>query len=293
MIHAGVCSVFVKILKEGPMKVQAVVAWAVSELIAHYPKCQALFAQHNIVRLLVGHLAFETVDRQLHNRQIYPPINVFPSLSRLMKVRSKFFFIYDVMFLIKNLIYSMQEDSIKSSSFFQRSPALNQLNPNLQNPSQQFGQRSASGSRASSPPPKESAEMESPTESNDNSKTALVVNRNGNGNGKGKGNLQTTGRSSFSYHGDQNFPGAQTFLPVMQFAGQHPGGPGVPAVGMAFSGYVTQPNGMGNLEMTWLPVLAGAVGALGAAGALGATYCSPYITMDWSHHARPSGQTGY
>ncbi|KAL3844985.1 hypothetical protein ACJIZ3_002388 [Penstemon smallii] len=62
MIHAGVCSVFVKILKEGPMKVQAVVAWAVSELAAHYPKCQDLFAQHNIIRLLVSHLAFETVQ---------------------------------------------------------------------------------------------------------------------------------------------------------------------------------------------------------------------------------------
>ncbi|KAA8531977.1 hypothetical protein F0562_006881 [Nyssa sinensis] len=62
MIHAGVCSVFAKILKEGPMKVQAVVAWAVSELAAHYPKCQDLFAQHNIIRLLVGHLAFETVQ---------------------------------------------------------------------------------------------------------------------------------------------------------------------------------------------------------------------------------------
>ncbi|KAJ0440159.1 putative adaptor protein Cbl domain superfamily [Helianthus annuus] len=62
MIHAGVCSVFVKILKEGPMKVQAVVAWAVAELVSHYPKCQDLFAQHNIVRLLVGHLAFETVE---------------------------------------------------------------------------------------------------------------------------------------------------------------------------------------------------------------------------------------
>uniref|UniRef100_A0A5B6ZN05 DUF7792 domain-containing protein n=1 Tax=Davidia involucrata TaxID=16924 RepID=A0A5B6ZN05_DAVIN len=62
MIHAGVCSVFAKILKEGPMKVQAVVAWAVSELVAHYPHCQDLFAQHNIIRLLVGHLAFETVQ---------------------------------------------------------------------------------------------------------------------------------------------------------------------------------------------------------------------------------------
>ncbi|KAL9327139.1 hypothetical protein ACSQ67_007784 [Phaseolus vulgaris] len=62
IIFAGVCSVFAKVLKEGPMKVQAVVAWAVSELVAKYPKCQDLFAQHNIVRLLVSHLAFETVQ---------------------------------------------------------------------------------------------------------------------------------------------------------------------------------------------------------------------------------------
>ncbi|XWS42175.1 hypothetical protein CRYUN_Cryun17cG0145400 [Craigia yunnanensis] len=61
MIHA-VCTVFAKILKEGPMKVQAVTAWAVSELAANYPKCQDLFAQHNITRLLVSHLAFETIQ---------------------------------------------------------------------------------------------------------------------------------------------------------------------------------------------------------------------------------------
>ncbi|XP_015067810.1 uncharacterized protein LOC107012469 [Solanum pennellii] len=62
MLHAGVCSVFAKILKEGPMKVQSGVAWAVAELVSHYPKCQDLFQQHNIVRLLVSHLAFETVQ---------------------------------------------------------------------------------------------------------------------------------------------------------------------------------------------------------------------------------------
>ncbi|KAL3591931.1 hypothetical protein D5086_010571 [Populus alba] len=62
MIVVGVCSVFAKILKEGPMKVQVVVAWAVSEFAANYPKCQDLFAQHNIIRLLVGHIAFETVQ---------------------------------------------------------------------------------------------------------------------------------------------------------------------------------------------------------------------------------------
>ncbi|XVE87436.1 hypothetical protein DITRI_Ditri18aG0117200 [Diplodiscus trichospermus] len=62
MIHSGVCTVFAKILKEGPMKVQAVTAWAVSELAANYPTCQELFAQHNIIRLLVSHLAFETIQ---------------------------------------------------------------------------------------------------------------------------------------------------------------------------------------------------------------------------------------
>ena len=38
----------------------------------------------------------------------------------------------------------------------------------------------------------------------------------------------------------------------MQFGGQHPGGMGVPAVGMAFPGYVGQPQlGLGKSEMTW------------------------------------------
>ncbi|KAG0497890.1 hypothetical protein HPP92_002581 [Vanilla planifolia] len=70
MILAGVCSVFAKVLKEGPMKVQAMVAWAVSELTANHPKSQDAFAQNNVVRLLVGHLAFETV--QEHSKYTIP-----------------------------------------------------------------------------------------------------------------------------------------------------------------------------------------------------------------------------
>nr|ACN33956.1 unknown [Zea mays] len=62
MVQAGVCLAFAKVLKEGPMKVQAMLAWAVSELAANHPKCQDAFAQHNVIRLLVGHLAFETVQ---------------------------------------------------------------------------------------------------------------------------------------------------------------------------------------------------------------------------------------
>ncbi|XP_010531088.1 PREDICTED: uncharacterized protein LOC104807498 [Tarenaya hassleriana] len=63
MVYLGICQVFANILKEGSMKVQAVVAFgAVSELAGNHPKCQELFAQHNVVRLLVSHLAFETIQ---------------------------------------------------------------------------------------------------------------------------------------------------------------------------------------------------------------------------------------
>ncbi|GAA0173967.1 hypothetical protein LIER_27458 [Lithospermum erythrorhizon] len=61
IVNAGVCSVFAKILEEGHMKLQIVVAWAVSELAAHHPKCQDHFAQTNTIRLLVSHIAFETI----------------------------------------------------------------------------------------------------------------------------------------------------------------------------------------------------------------------------------------
>ncbi|CAM8919808.1 unnamed protein product [Rhodiola kirilowii] len=62
MIRAGVCSALAKILKEGPMRVQAVAAWAVSKLAGNYPKCQDIFASNNVIKLLVRHLAFETLE---------------------------------------------------------------------------------------------------------------------------------------------------------------------------------------------------------------------------------------
>ncbi|KAG5018044.1 hypothetical protein AAZX31_06G004200 [Glycine max] len=62
IVNAGVCSVFAKVLKEGHMKVQTVVAWAISELAANHPKCQDHFSQNNAIRLLVSHLAFETIQ---------------------------------------------------------------------------------------------------------------------------------------------------------------------------------------------------------------------------------------
>lgn len=102
-----------------------------------------------------------------------------------------------------------------------RSPGQTRNQPSVQATAQQLGQRSASGSQASSPPNAVSAinsfdsgEVESSSELN-KSKTALV--------GKGKGGVQ--GRGSFPYGGaqvvgatgnmsvgpgDQNFP---AFLP--------------------------------------------------------------------------------
>ncbi|GFP99681.1 hypothetical protein PHJA_002112200 [Phtheirospermum japonicum] len=169
----------------------------------------------------------------------------------------------------------------------QRNPGQSRGQSFVQASGQQFTQRVPSGSITSSPPKAtgavnavESGELEAPSESN-KSKNALVS--------KGKGSVQGNGRGSFLYggnmgsgHGDPNFP---AFLPVMQFGGQHPGGMGVPAVGMAFPGYVGQPqHGRGNSEMTWLPVLTG------PAGALGARNWPPYLAVDGSYHARPSGQ---
>ncbi|KAL6609587.1 hypothetical protein ACP70R_039556 [Stipagrostis hirtigluma subsp. patula] len=85
--------------------------------------------------------------------------------------------------------------------------------------------------------------------------------------------------------GDQGFHGTPALLPVMQFGGQRPGGPGVPSIGMALPGFVSQQQlGLSNSEMTWLPILTG------ASGALGATYGSPYIAMDGNYYSRASEQ---
>ncbi|KAL5729353.1 hypothetical protein ACHQM5_002322 [Ranunculus cassubicifolius] len=183
----------------------------------------------------------------------------------------------------------------QSPAFHQR-PVQNAAQPSFRVSSQQLGNHSSNVSRASSPPkasPTSSSEhgdVESPPGS---SKSKAVV-------AKGKSSIQGNGRGTFLYngaqvmgasgaigvsHSDQNFPATPALLQVMQFGGQHPGGLGVPAVGMALPGYVAQPQlggGFGNSEMTWVPVLAG------AAGALGASY--PYL-VDGAYYSRPSGQS--
>jgi hypothetical protein len=49
--------VFAATLKEPPMRVQAAVADAIASLARHSHKCKDLFAQSNVVRHLVTHLA--------------------------------------------------------------------------------------------------------------------------------------------------------------------------------------------------------------------------------------------
>lgn len=72
LVQAGICSVLAKSLKEPPMKVQATVAWAIGELCAKNPDCQDSFAQNHVVRLLVGHVAFETI--QEHSKYSFPAV---------------------------------------------------------------------------------------------------------------------------------------------------------------------------------------------------------------------------
>ncbi|XP_073141664.1 protein MLN51 homolog [Henckelia pumila] len=168
-----------------------------------------------------------------------------------------------------------------------RYPGQTPAQSSVQTPDQQVAR--VPSSHAASPPKVaviEPSKLEYPSEYS-KSTTASVAT------GIEKSHVQ--GRGSFLYggahvmgasdnvgaaHADQNFP---AFLPVMQFGGKHPGGMGVPAVGMAFPGYVgRQQLGLGNSEMTWLPVIAG------AAGALGAQYRPPFISADGSYHTQPS-----
>ncbi|EOA34989.1 hypothetical protein CARUB_v10020081mg [Capsella rubella] len=155
-----------------------------------------------------------------------------------------------------------------------------------QPPGQAFDQHSAVNSLLPSSPPKPgssekqyiSGEIESAAE------TGSLV-------GKGKGSFQPNGRGSFIYggtqfirpagsmaagHGNPNFP---AFLPVMQFGVQHGR---LPTFGMALPGYVQPEHGIGNPEMTWLPILPGP-------GALGGSYYPPYAATDGSYQAHTPG----
>lgn len=68
----------------GTLKIAGLLLW--SYTTSHLKKWYFLDITHPIPDL-TGYITEGQIyiDRQLHNRQIYPPINVLPSLSRLMK----------------------------------------------------------------------------------------------------------------------------------------------------------------------------------------------------------------
>ncbi|AEE29299.1 CASC3/Barentsz eIF4AIII binding protein [Arabidopsis thaliana] len=159
-----------------------------------------------------------------------------------------------------------------------------------QRPSGQgFDQHSAVVRSLSSSPQKTSLSRNRypPDEIESSSETAALI-------AKGKGTLRPGGSSSFMYSGSQmmgrpesltsadnsNFP---TFLPVMQFGGQHGG---VPTFGMAYPGYVQSEDGVRNPEMTWMPVLAGP-------GALGASYSPPPYAAHQAHNPGLPSSAGF
>ncbi|XP_055961554.1 uncharacterized protein LOC126678148 [Mercurialis annua] len=86
LIRIGVCNVFAVILKEGPMKVQSAVAWAVSQLVANYPKCQDKFFEHNIVGSLIKHLSFEIVQERIQNEFV---VNKATSVLAIVMARNR------------------------------------------------------------------------------------------------------------------------------------------------------------------------------------------------------------
>ncbi|XP_055961383.1 uncharacterized protein LOC126679028 [Mercurialis annua] len=86
LIRVGVCNVFAIILKEGPMKVQAAVAWAVSELAASYPQCQDTFLEHNIVSSLIKHLSLEIVQERIQNEFV---VNKATSVLAIVMARNR------------------------------------------------------------------------------------------------------------------------------------------------------------------------------------------------------------
>eukprot|EP00249_Psilotum_nudum_P017171 c26192_g1_i1 orf=1-1569(-) len=62
MVADGAVIVFVKVLTDSPMKVQARTAWALAEMLSREPGVQEEFHQHGIIKPLVSLLAFETLD---------------------------------------------------------------------------------------------------------------------------------------------------------------------------------------------------------------------------------------
>ncbi|GJZ70285.1 putative armadillo-type fold protein [Tanacetum coccineum] len=86
IINAGSCPVFAKILKGGHMKVQIVVAWAVATITAADTNCKDHFLQANMIRLLVSHLSYETIEE--HSKYTIVSKNKMASIHALLMAKN-------------------------------------------------------------------------------------------------------------------------------------------------------------------------------------------------------------
>ncbi|XP_057525882.1 uncharacterized protein LOC130805222 isoform X2 [Amaranthus tricolor] len=116
IIDSGVCSIFCKLLKDDGviMKVKAMVAWAISELVYNYPQCKDDFMQFNVIRVLVNHLAFETIEE--HNKYAIVERNKMQAINQIQQNMHMTNLISDNMRLIineNNYIQNHQDQEVK------------------------------------------------------------------------------------------------------------------------------------------------------------------------------------
>lgn len=79
ILNHGAIQVFVHILQDGPMKLQAKVAWVVAKMVSQAPEVQNAFSSESIIRPLVSLLVFETMDISPHKTM---RSNTMQSLAR-------------------------------------------------------------------------------------------------------------------------------------------------------------------------------------------------------------------
>ncbi|CAN6563288.1 unnamed protein product [Malus baccata var. baccata] len=125
VILADACKVWAKILREGPMKVQAAVAWAVSEIAARHPKCRDVFVRHDVVYWLLSHLAFETVEVDSNHATSKTNSNVNGNEDPATKAEMKAMKRVPKMFNCNMEITAVAEEDaeLRTSALYRNSPA--------------------------------------------------------------------------------------------------------------------------------------------------------------------------
>lgn len=119
MIRNGLCSVFVKILKQGSMRAQAEVACTTSVLVSNFPESQNLFAQHDVIQLLLTHLASEKtpeLEDSFHMKAM--------AAKALKEIEDKEVRYNSLMVLTEITAVAEQDSDLRHSAFKSKSPVF-------------------------------------------------------------------------------------------------------------------------------------------------------------------------